>query len=90
MEARIRFKDGTEIIAIQNGNCFIVSNKPVFPDDLSLVTVRNIDGEVTYKNATVQECASVDEMYWFTFVEMSDMDVWKASIEDALCELSMG
>lgn len=90
MEARIGFKDGTEIIAEENGNCFIVAAKPTFPADLSIVTVKSMGKTETLKNVMVQECASVDGRYWFTFIEMSDMDVWKASIEDALCELSMG
>jgi len=41
------------------------------------------------RNAQVVECASVDGRYWFIFTEVSEMELWKASIEDALCELSM-
>ena len=82
----IVFADGTELEVEKNGTCFIVDEEPEFPEDLSVVEA----GDRTYVNAFVIECASVDNRYWFTFGEMSEDDVWKASIEDALCELSMG
>jgi len=86
METKITFKNGTEIIAEQNGDCFIVDSKPTFPADLSFVEA----GERTFKNAFIIECASVDGRYWFTFGEMTAEEVWRAEVEDALCELSMG
>ena len=86
METTIKFKNGTEIIAEENGGCYIVGKKPKFPEDLSVVEA----GDRTFVNAFVIECASVDDRYWFAFGEMAADDVWKASIEDALCELSMG
>jgi len=46
-------------------------------------------GDTVLKNAEVIECASVDGRYWFAFREMSEMELWRANIEDALCELSM-
>ena len=87
---KIIFKNGEEITAERNGSSYIVDEKPAFPKDLSIVTVRGGGEEVVFKNAQVVECAAVDSRYWFCFVEQSEMDVWKASIEDALCELSMG
>ena len=89
-KVKIIFQNGTEIEAERNGSCYIVENKPVFPADLSVVTVQNTEGEEVFKNVKVQECASVDGRYWFTFVEVPEIEAWKASIEDALCELSMG
>ena len=74
MEARIIFKDGTEITAEMNGNCFITQSKPAFPADLSTVTVESEDGEKVFSNAQLIECASVDGRYWFAFSEESQMD----------------
>jgi len=89
MEARIIFKNGVEITAEKNGDCFIVARKPAFPTDLSVVTVTDSDGEKTIRNVQVIECAAVDENYWFAFRELSEEEAWRAGIEDALCELSM-
>ena len=36
MEAIIRFKNGETLTAEQNGNCFIVNEVPVFPEDRKL------------------------------------------------------
>ena len=66
--AKITFKNGYEIDAEQNGNCYITVTKPDFPDDLSRVIIKSY-GEVTkLKNAQLVECASVDSRYWFTFL----------------------
>ena len=65
--ARITFKDKTVIYAEQNGNCFIVNQKPDFPADLSKVIISG-DETIKLKNAQLVECASVDGRYWFTFV----------------------
>ena len=74
MEARIIFKNGTEITAEMNGNCFITQSKPAFPSDLSTVTVESEDGGRVYTNAQLVECASVDGRYWFAFTEESPME----------------
>lgn len=89
MEAIIRFKDGSAIAAEKSGSCFITNEKPAFPEDLSVVTVTDEDGETVLKHARLVECAAVDKRYWFTFTEKSAMEVWQDEIEDALCELSM-
>jgi hypothetical protein len=89
MEAIIRFKNGNVIVAEKNGSCYITDADPGFPEDLSVVTITDSEGEKVLKNAQVVECASVDKRYWFTFSEMSEEEMWRASIEDALCELSM-
>lgn len=81
---KIILSNGTELIAVRNGDCFIVDEKPDFPADLSTVTV----GEETLENVSVVECASIDGRYWFAFREMSPEEIWRAEIEDALCELS--
>jgi hypothetical protein len=81
---KIIFNDGTELVAVRNGDCFITAEKPDFPADLSTVTV----GEETLENVSVVECASTDGRYWFAFREMSPEEIWRAEIEDALCDLS--
>lgn len=83
----ITFADGTEIEADHSGTCYIADDKPVFPYDLSVVTVSG-DEERIINNAQLVECFSVDGRYWFAFIERSEMDVWRAEIEDALCDLS--
>ena len=74
MEATIIFKDGTEMAAEKNGTCFILPQKPAFPDDLSEVTVESGEDTRVYRNAVLTECASVDGRCWFTFTEESALE----------------
>ena len=74
MQAKIIFKNGTEITAEMNGNCYITLTKPAFPSDLSVVTVITDDGEMEYKNAELVECFSLDGRYWFAFNEISEAE----------------
>jgi len=74
MEAKIIFKNGAEITAEMNGNSLILMDEPVFPSDLSVVTVRTADGDTVFRNAVIQACASVDGRFWFTFVEETDYE----------------
>lgn len=74
MEAKIIFKDGTELTAEKNGDCLILTQKPSFPDDLSTVTVQAEDGVREYHNALLIECESIDNRYWFAFNEESEAD----------------
>ena len=74
MEAKITFKDKSESTAEVNGSCYIADSKPDFPKDLSVVTVEEEGSTKTYENASVQECASVDGLYWFTFIEESEQE----------------
>ena len=69
----IKFTDGTEIEAVQNGTCYITEEKPDFPDDLSVVEVTGEEPEndITFHDAKLIECASVDGRYWFSFTEIS-------------------
>ena len=87
---KIIFKGGAELEAEKSGSCYITNKKPTFPQDPFFVTISGEDGDIVIENAQLVECASIDSRYWFTFVEVSPLDLWKASIEDALCELSMG
>jgi hypothetical protein len=74
MEVRIVFKNGTELQASMSGNSLIVAEQPQFPKDLSTVIVRGENYEAVYHSARVQECASVDGRYWFTFLEESESE----------------
>ena len=38
------------------------------------MTVEEEGSTKTYENASVQECASVDGLYWFTFIEESEQE----------------
>lgn len=80
----IIFSDGTEVVAEQNGTCYIVNEKPDFPADMSMVTI----GEQVLENMALVECASIDGRYWFAFRPLSQQEIWRAEIEDALCDLS--
>lgn len=71
MEAKIVFGDGTEIIAEQNGSSFIVDTKPQFPDNMDVVTITSEEQAITLHYAFVQECAGIDDRYWFTLLEES-------------------
>lgn len=73
-KAKIVFKNGMEIEAELNGSSLIVDTKPDFPSDLSVVTVIATDGERTYNNAEIVECASVDDRYWFTVLEIPETE----------------
>lgn len=93
--AVIRFADGTELQAARNGDCFILPTPPEFPEDLSLVTVEIGEETYIYHNAKVQNCASVDEKYWFAFIEESpaektirELREENAMLEDAIIELA--
>lgn len=70
MEARVYFKDGTEIRAEKNADCLICRDKPEIPEDLSSVIVQwGENEEKRYTDAELVECASIDGRYWFTFSE---------------------
>lgn len=74
MEAKIIFKNGTELTAEVNGNSYILMDEPEFPEDLSVVTVQENGSNTVFNNAKVQPCASVDGRYWFTFVEEGELE----------------
>lgn len=88
MEARIVFKDGTEIIAEKNGDSYIVNQKPEIPEDLSGLVIHSEEGVRTYVNPVLSECASIDGRYWFAFVEEDPRDAEIRMLEDAIIELA--
>ena len=60
MEAKLIFSNEIEMNVEQNGNCFIVNNKPEFPEDLSIITIINKDGTQVLHDVQIIECASID------------------------------
>ena len=84
MDIRITFANGSGLDAEVNGNCYITDTRPEFPDDLSVVTVTadSIYNNRTYRNAQIIECASTDGRYWFTFHELSPVEVRLKELED--------
>lgn len=92
MTATITFSDHTTIEAGVNGNCYFIPEKPEFPSDLSLVIVEKVEDDQTiteeFHNVRIVEPYAIDDNYWFAFHEMSAQEIWQASIEDAICELS--
>lgn len=86
MEARITFKNGETLTVEKNGDSYIMQNKPVFPADLSLVTVESEDGSREYHDAILIECASVDGRYWFAFNEESQEEKERKMLQTRLDE----
>ena len=96
MEAKIVFKNGTELMTEMNGSSFIVDERPAFPDDLSTINVITEQGERVLHNVIAAECASVDGRFWFGFIEQSQEDMtqekrdaqilFKALMTDTLIE----
>ena len=74
MEAKIIFKNGTELIVEKNGSCFIANEKPDFPEDLTEVVETGEEEKRIYHDAYLIECASVDKKYWFTFGEETESE----------------
>ena len=95
MEVIIKFKNGEQITAEQNGNCYILDDAPEFPDDLTEVRVAGNDGEQVFHYVIIQEAASVDGRYWFCMVEesaddrrMREQEEKTIFLEDCLMEMS--
>lgn len=79
-EAKIIFNDGIEITAEVNGSCYIVDTKPEFPDDLTEVVIEKDGTQETLEFAEVQECASSDGRYWFTFATATEYDKLQSQV----------
>lgn len=65
-----------------------MNEKPEFPEDLTGLRIEKADGNLEYENPVLVECASVDNRYWFTFVEEDPRDVEIRMLEDAIIELA--
>lgn len=83
---RIIFENDSYIEAEQNGTCFITEEKPTFPSPFGTVMIEGSEPR-TIEHAQLVECASVDGRYWFTFIETPQDELYRAMMEDALCEI---
>ena len=98
MIATITFQGGEQITAEKNGDCYITITKPEFPDTLGTVTIESEDGTKEYEDAMLIECASIDERYWFAFMEtpedvklrsrISDLESTNEMLEECILEMS--
>ena len=80
MEATIKFKNGTEIEAKVNADCYITDVKPDFPSDMTGLVIEREDGNKEYDDPILIECASVDGKYWFAFNEKPEEQILKEEI----------
>lgn len=85
---KITFKDGTVVNAEKNGSCFIVDEKPSFPENLKEIMIEGENGTIEISNGRIVESASVDGKYWFTIIEIPEAELEKQATADAIMELS--
>lgn len=78
--AKIKFADGTEITTEMNGNNFVTDNEPTFPEDMSEVVIEKGDETITLTNARVQECAPIDDRFYFIFLEATQEEVIESQV----------
>ena len=78
--AIIKFLNGTEIITEINGNCFITEEKPDFPENMSEVTVEKENEVIKLFNARVQDCAPIDNRYWFILLEATPSEILESQV----------
>ena len=98
MEATIKFKDGTKIVAEVNGDCYITESKPTFPKNLKELEISTEKETKTYEEAMLVECACVGGGYWFTFIEkpldikqaerIAELEEKNAFLEGCIMEMS--
>ena len=98
MTAIITFESGEQITVEQNGGCYIAETKPEFPDPLGRVSISSEDGDTEYEDAQLNEGASVDGRYWFSFTEIpedeklrnriAELEETNGMLEDCIIEMS--
>lgn len=95
MEAKIIFKDGTEITAEQNGTCYILNTKPIFPEDMTGMIIEKENERIEFQYPILIECASIDGRFWFSFMEepedkriIRELHEENSMLEDAIIELA--
>lgn len=79
----ITFSDGSTVEADVNGNCFIVDEKPVFPKDLSEVSISG-EEEQTIHHAEIIEAASTDGRYWFVLREIPQNELEREKMDSQI------
>ena len=98
MTATITFQSGDQITVEKNGDCYITDTKPEFPEPLGNVSITSDEGDRTYEDALLIECASVDGRYWFAFMEtpedvklrnrIAELEETNGMLEDCIIEIS--
>ena len=98
MQATITFSSGDAITVEKNAECYITPVKPEFPEELGRVVIESEDGERVFENAKLIECASIDDRYWFAFMEVPEDEILRIRIaeledtnsmlEDCILEMS--
>ena len=74
----ITFTGGKEIVAEINANTYIVDEPfEVTARELTKVTITDGDNVQVLHNVIMQECASIDDRFWFGLHEMADFDLFK-------------
>ena len=79
----ITFLDGTVVEAEVNGNCYIADEKPVFPNDLSEVSISGED-EQTIHHAEIIEAASTDGRYWSVLREIPQSELEREKMDSQI------
>ena len=82
---QIKFTDGTIIECELNGSTFLTDEKPVFPSDLTSITIEeDADIIATIQNGVIVECFPPDSRYAFTIIEKPYTQV----LEEKLTEMA--
>ena len=82
MTAIITFQSGDQITVEKTGDCYIADTKPEFPDPLGSVSISSDEGEKEFEDAMLIECASIDDRYWFSFMEIPEDEKMRIRIEE--------
>lgn len=98
MTAIITFQSGDQITVEKSGDCYIADTKPEFPDPLGSVSISSDEGEKEFEDAMLIECASIDDRYWFSFMEIpedvklrnriEELETTNGMLEDCIIEMS--
>jgi len=70
----ITFNDGTIIKAVKNGTCYIVDEKPEFPDDLTNISIEESNSTTYIEFGKIVDIQSNDGKYWFAIDAVSEAE----------------
>lgn len=86
MQVKIIFIDETTIIAELNGSTYITEDRPIFPEDLSTVTIKSDSQIQILHNVEIVECASIDDRFWFGLHEKTIQQLENEHIRNIVSE----
>lgn len=88
---KITLADGTVLDNLElNGNNFIsekLISDSTFLGNLSTVTIEDAELKETHTNMKLVANRVMDGKQWFILADMSADELWRAGIEDAICEM---